>query len=48
MPVMVIVDFPVAVAPLTFSFSLLVDVAGLGVNAAVTPLGSPLALRVTF
>jgi len=46
-PVMVIADFPAAAEPLTFSFNLLVDVAGFGLKAAVTPLGSPLALRVT-
>ncbi len=48
MPVMVIVDFPVAAEPLAASVSVLVEVAGLGLNDAVTSLGSPLALRVTL
>jgi hypothetical protein len=46
-PVMVIVDFPMAADPLTVSVNVLVEAAGLGLNDAVTPLGSPLALRVT-
>jgi len=44
---MVIVDFPAAAEPLTLSVKVLVDVAGLVLNDAVTPLGSPLALSVT-
>ena len=48
MPVIVIVDFPMAAEPLTVSVNVLVEVAGLGLNDAVTPLGTPLALRVTF
>ena len=38
---------PVAVEPLTVSVSVLVEVVGLVLNDAVTPLGIPLALRVT-
>ncbi len=48
MPVIVIVDFPMAAEPLTVSVNVLVEVAGLGLKDAVTPLGTPLALRVTF
>ena len=44
---MVIVDFPVAVEPLTDSVKVLEEVAGLGLNEAVTPLGSPVAVKVT-
>lgn len=44
---MVIVDFPIAAASLTCSVNVLLDVAGLVPNDAVTPLGVPLALRVT-
>ena len=47
MPVMVIVDWPVAVEPLTVSVNVLVEVVGLVLNDAATPLGIPLALRVT-
>ena len=47
MPVMVIVDWPVAVEPLTVSVNVLVEVVGLVLNDAVTPLGNPPALRVT-
>ena len=46
-PSMVIVDFPVAVEPLTDSVKVLEEVAGLGLNEAVTPLGSPVAVKVT-
>ena len=46
-PLIVIVDFPVAAEPLTVSVSVLVVVVGLVLNDAVTPLGIPLALRVT-
>src|ERR1019366_8717863 len=46
-PVMVIVDWPVAVEPLTVSVNVLVEVVGLVLNDAVTPLGNPPALRVT-
>ncbi len=44
---MVIVDFPVAADPLTVSVNTLVEVVGLVLNVAVTPVGTPLALRVT-
>ena len=44
---MVMVDFPVAAEALTCSVSVLVVVVGFGLNDAVTPLGAPLALRVT-
>ena len=47
-PVIVIVDFPMVAEPLAASVNVLVEVAGLGLNDAVTPLGTPLALRVTF
>ncbi len=47
-PVMLIVLVPIAAASLTFSVNVLVEVAGLGLNNAVTPTGSLLALRVTF
>jgi len=46
-PSMVIVDFPVAADPLTVSVNTLVEVVGLVLNVAVTPVGTPLALRVT-
>jgi hypothetical protein len=46
-PVMVIVAAPTAAEPLAFSVNVLVEVAGLGLNDTVTPLGSPVALRVT-
>jgi hypothetical protein len=44
---MLIDERPVAVEPLTVSVSVLVEVVGLVLNDAVTPLGIPLALRVT-
>lgn len=46
-PSIVMVDFPAAAESLTASVNTLVEVAGLVPNDAVTPLGSPLALRVT-
>ena len=46
-PVMVIVDLPVAAEPLTLRVSVLVEVVGLMLNNAVTPVGIPLAARVT-
>ena len=46
-PVMVIVDLPVAAEPLTLRVSVLVEVVGLMLNNAVTPVGIPLATRVT-
>lgn len=47
-PVMVIVLVPIATESLTFSVNALLEVAGLGLNDEVTPLGRVLALRVTF
>lgn len=44
---MLIVDWPVGVEPLTVSVNVLVEVVGLVLNDAVTPLSNPLALRVT-
>jgi len=46
-PVMVIVDSPIGTEPLTVNVNVLVEVVGLVLNAAVTPLSNPLALRVT-
>lgn len=46
-PPMVIVDAPVGVEPLVFRVNLLVEVAGLVLKVAVTPLGKPQTLRVT-
>ena len=46
-PVIVIVDFPVAAEPLTVSVNMLVEVVGLVLNDAATPLGIPLALSAT-
>ena len=40
MPVMVIVDLPVAAEPLTVSVNVLVEVVGLVLNDAVTPSAS--------
>ena len=47
-PVIVTVAVPVAAVALAVKVSVLVDVAGFGLNAAVTPLGKPDAVRVTF
>ncbi len=47
-PVIVIVVVPGAAAALAVNVSVLEDVAGLGLNAAVTPLGRPFAARLTF
>jgi hypothetical protein len=44
---MVIKVSPIAADPLTVSVNVLVEVAGSGLNDAVTPVGSPLALSVT-
>src|ERR1017187_6146568 len=44
----VIVTVPVAAVALAVKVSVLVDVAGFGLNAAVTPLGRPDAERVTL
>jgi hypothetical protein len=47
-PVMVTVAFPVVAELLAVRVSVLVPVVGFGLNAAVTPLGSPDAARVTL
>lgn len=47
-PVMVTVDVPVAAVALAVRVKVLVVVAGFGVKVAVTPLGSPEALKVTL
>ena len=47
-PVIVIAAVPIAAESLTFSVNVLLEVAGLGLNVAVTPTGNLLALRVTF
>lgn len=47
-PAIVIVAAPIAAESLTFSVNVLLEVAGLGLNVAVTPTGNLLALRVTF
>jgi len=39
---------PVGAEPFTASVKVLVEVAGSGLNDAVTPAGIPLALRVTL
>ena len=46
-PVMVIVDSPVAAESPTSSVNVLVKVVGLVLNDAFAPFGTPLALRVT-
>ena len=46
-PVMVIVDFPVAAESLIANVNTLEEVVGFVPNVAVTPLGSPVAARVT-
>ena len=46
-PVMVTGTLPVAAVPLTVSVNVLVLVAGLGLNNAVTPLGKPGADKLT-
>lgn len=46
-PVMVTVDCPRVAELLAVSVNVLLPVVGLGVKAAVTPLGSPDAVRVT-
>jgi hypothetical protein len=48
LPVMVIVTVPSAAVLLAVSVSVLVLVVLLGLNAAVTPLGKPLAERLTL
>jgi len=47
-PVMVMVEVPVVAVLLAVSDSVLVPVVGFGLNAAVTPLGSPDAANVTL
>ena len=47
-PVTVTVAVPVAAVALAVNVSVLALVAGLGLNAAVTPLGKPDADNVTF
>jgi hypothetical protein len=46
-PVTVIVDFPTAAESLTASVKMLVVVAGSVLKEAVTPLGTPVVVRVT-
>jgi hypothetical protein len=45
---MVIAVVLIFAEPLTASVNVLVEVAGSGLNDAVTPVGSPLALRATL
>ncbi len=47
-PVIVTVTAPVAAVALAVKVSVLVEVAGFGVNTAVTPLGKPDAESATF
>lgn len=47
-PVMVKDTVPVVAVPLAVRVSVLVVLVGLGVKAAVTPLGNPVTLRVTL
>lgn len=47
-PLMVMVDVPVAAVAPTVKVSVLDEVVGFGLNAAVTPLGRPVALKVTL
>ena len=47
-PVMVMVDVPAAALALTVRVKVLVDVVGLVLNPAVTPVGNPEALKVTL
>ncbi len=47
-PVTVTVAVPVAAVALAVRASVLVEVAGFGVNTAVTPLGKPVAVNVTL
>jgi hypothetical protein len=47
-PVMVTVTVPAVAVPLAVNVSVLVLVAGFGLNPAVTPVGKPLAARVTL
>jgi len=47
-PLTVIVAVPVEADELAVNVSVLLDADGLGLKLAVTPLGKPLAERVTF
>ena len=47
-PVMVIVEVPAAAVAATVNVTTLVEVAGLVPKAAVTPVGNPVAARVTL
>jgi hypothetical protein len=47
-PVIVTVTVPVLAVPLAASVTVLVPVAGLGLNDAVTPLGKPDADKLTL
>ena len=47
-PVIVTVAVPVVAVALAVKVSVLVEVAGFGLKAAVTPLGKPTAERVTL
>jgi hypothetical protein len=47
LPVMVSAALPVAAVALAVSASVLLEVAGFGLNEAVTPLGKPEAVRLT-
>src|ERR1035438_9801008 len=47
-PVMVTVEVPVVADAVAVSVSVLLEVVGFGLNAAVTPLGRPAALKVTL
>lgn len=46
-PLMVTVDVPVAARPFAVKVNVLLEVAGFGLNVAVTPLGKPEAPSVT-
>lgn len=47
-PATVTVVVPVAAVGLAVSVNVLIEVVGFGLNAAVTPLGNPVALNVTL
>jgi hypothetical protein len=47
-PVMVTVAVPFFAVGLAVNVSVLVEVAGFGLNDAVTPLGKPVGVSVTF
>src|SRR6266849_2440479 len=48
LPVIVTMDVPAAAEALAVSVNVLVVVVGFGLNAAVTPLGRPEAVKVTL